>query len=428
MGLFDRFSKNKKSKDEEALNSMPEIDKMLFESFLMNEAKFRHQEETVKRSSPHKPITLRYILKDLLDIDPADIGAMTVVDRTGFQKADKETIKIIESKEEVLDFKPYDALMQMTEDGELRPKSGYNSVLIISYRPGSLIFNNMQERKDKSKLGTDNSIIIFLRLIGPFVSETAYMRVSVMIPNFSSPDDFRILRSNNAPFTTSFVLGFDITPPKERLKQFEEIEASLNRKLTNSENLSDSEAAILEGITHSRGCGYNIGYGKWLVSENRFADALIFLLNAFQALKKEVVTNFEQYNEAFTDICFNIGFCYTEMEQYDRAVYYLGLIQGSGNLAHTTEYINALVNGGDPRAISVVEACISEFEEGKREVNSEEDSMFFEFLCRRLAYLYIEYRMLDAATHLLKQMKEMPGCRDFAIDELNYIEMLKSQN
>ena len=62
---------------------------------------------------------------------------------------------------------------------------------------------------------------MFLRGIGPFMYETAYMRVSVMIPNFTSPDDFRTSHSKNAPFTTSFVLGFDIVPPEKKLKRYD---------------------------------------------------------------------------------------------------------------------------------------------------------------------------------------------------------------
>lgn len=63
----------------------------------------------------------------------------------------------------------------------------------------------------------DGSIIMFLRGIG-LMRETAYMRVSVMIPSCSRVDDSLTCNSRNAPYTTSFVLGFDIVSPEGKLK------------------------------------------------------------------------------------------------------------------------------------------------------------------------------------------------------------------
>ncbi len=427
MGLFDRFSKKNKNEAEKPHNNGNEINPndWFFGSFLMNEAKFRHQQQTVKRSSKEDPVTLRYIIKELLNISPEDIGPMTIVSRGEFGSIEKT--ELIENSSEVLEYKPYDALLYVNNEGETVPRTGLNTVLVISYRPGNIVFDNLESKKDKSKLCTDNSIIMFLRGIGPFVYETAYIRVSVMIPNFTSPDDFRTSHSKNAPFTTSFILGFDIVPPGKKLKQYAEIEQSLIEKSHRGEELSSEEKTVLEGITYSKDLGYDFGYGRWLVSENRFADALMPLLRAYNYLKTEVVTNYEQLHEVFEETCFNIGFCFNELEQFDRATYYLDLIQGSDKPKYIIEYINSLVNNGDPRALQTVRHYLSEFNDGKRHIDSEETSFLYDFLARRLAYLFIDYKMWDNARNLLEQLKESPACHDFAVGELEYINQVCSK-
>ena len=81
MGLFDRFGKKNKTASEEPVRSEFDVDNWFWDSFLLNEAKFRHQQATVKRSSETEPITLGYILQELLNIDLADVGSMTIVSR-----------------------------------------------------------------------------------------------------------------------------------------------------------------------------------------------------------------------------------------------------------------------------------------------------------------------------------------------------------
>ncbi len=423
MGLFNRFlKKNKFEETETSQDDNLNSEDWFWGSFLMNEAKFRHQQVAVKRSSKDEPITLGYIIKELLNISPSDIGAMTIVRRGEFGHTEKT--EVIESQADVLSFKPYDALLYVNKDGETVPLTGMNTVLVISYRPGDIVFHDIEKKKDKSKLCTDNSIIMFLRGIGPFIHETAYMRVSVMIPNFTSPDDFHTSHSKNAPFTTSFVLGFDIIPPEKKLKRYDEIEQSLIEKSDRGEKLSWEEKTVREGIIYSDDLGHNFGYGRWLVSENRFADALIPLMKVYDYLKIAVVTDFDRLHEIFAETCFNLGFCFNEMEQYDRAAYFLDLIQGYDKPKYIIEYINSLVNNGDPRALQTVQHYLSEYRDGKRQIDSEETSFFYDFLARRLAYLYVDYKMWDKARGLLEQLKESPACHDFAVRELEYINQV----
>ena len=76
-------------------------------------------------------------------------------------------------------------------------------------------------------------------------------------------------------------------------------------------------------------------------------------------------------------------------------------------------------------ALAVVRNHISQFGEGKKEINSEEISNFYDFLCRRLAYLYVEYEMWDDALNVLEQIKDRSGCRDYALEEIEYIRRIR---
>lgn len=420
MGLFDRFSKKNKREEESAQQHEFNPETWFLGTFLKNESKFRHQDKVVKRSSKDEPMTLGYIIQELLNIPASDIGSMTIVARNDVSN-DEKTV-LIESPADVLNFKPYDAILYVDEEGKTHPKTGQNTVLIISYRSGERVFGNIENREDKSKLNTNNSIIMYLRGIGPFVYETAYMRVSVMIPNFSDSDDFRTIRSKNAPFTTSFILCFDIVSPGKKLKKYAEVEASILEKNKQGEKLTPDEKSLLEGLTYSKSIGQNFGYGRWLVSENRFADALTPLMKAYDQLRKAIITDFDKARELFAETCFNIGFCFNELEQFDRAFYFLDLIQPFDRITYVIEYINSMVNNCDPRAMHTVRNYLEEFKNGKRVVDSEETSFFYNFLARRLAYLYIEYEMWDDARHLLEQLKETEPNHDFACEELRYID------
>ena len=94
MSLFNRSSSKGDSQQPDAKHSDSQPD-WWDAAFLVDEAKFRHQQHSVKRSSRDDQVTLGYILKEILNIDPADIGAMTIVSREAFASECKtETIEV----------------------------------------------------------------------------------------------------------------------------------------------------------------------------------------------------------------------------------------------------------------------------------------------------------------------------------------------
>ena len=445
----------KSPKRDKKLEDVFDFGKMYWLSFLKNEAKFRHQPTTVKRSSEDSPVSVGYILSEILNEDTSCVGSMAVVSSGEFGR-DVQS-RLVNEPSEVLAFKPIDMLLCTGEDGQFHPITGQNVTLVISYRPGHIVFGGIDGRDDKSWIETDNSIIMFLRTLGAFSDGTLYVRVSVMIPNFASTDDFRSSNSRNVPNVKSFILGFDMVSPETKLKKYEKVEKSASEKMARGKELSVEEKCVREGIAGFAGVGVNPYYCKWLsetgkeleaflkewpkiyddmtcsaglgndfvyarifLCENRFADALLSLMRAYGKLKTDVLTHRDKVGKLFDETCYYIGFCFNELEQYDRAFYYLSLIVGRDKPKYVIEYVNALINSGDPRSLDFVKQYLSKFD-GTGQFDSDEMAELYYFLCRRHAYLLVEYGMWDEASKLLEQMKEIPQCHDYAIEELRYI-------
>jgi hypothetical protein len=422
MGLFNKLlNKDADTKPKEDAAKMKEtldnFDKLAWDSFLENETKFRHQDVQARRSSSDDSATLGYILDTVLGIDKDDIGPMTIVSRS---EGTEDKTEYIADRTKVLEFNLFSILSYKDRYGEPYPIHGQNVTLVISYRRSKEVFDEKESRADKSKLCVNNSIIVFLRGL-PFFHGSAYMRVSIMVPNASDVDDLHWYHSKNAPFTKSIVLAHYIVSNEDKLKRYDQVDESLQSKMnTGDMNLNEDERTILGEMT---GCkkGDDLDYGKWLIDNHRYADSLLCLTRLYKNLSKKFVKAPDQTGPLFTEVCYLLGTCYEELEQHDKAAYYLQLA-GDDKIEYIMEFINALVNAQDVRALRIVHDYISEFQSGTRKVDSQETAFFYNFLHRRLAYLFVTYEMWDNARHLLTQLDKNPDCHDFAVQELAYIE------
>lgn len=414
IGMFRKLFK----KEEEKKGI--DFDKLNWNTFLKNEAKFEYQNHQVKRASCEDKVTLGYILENVLDVDKKDISKMCIVLKDRSREIKNS---IIEETESIWNYDLFSTIILQHEDGSWGFRQGQNTVLIIGYKPSHLV---TAEEHDQSILCYDNSIIIFLRgLIAD--GSTWYARASVMIPNFNhDDDDLKTQFSKNAPQVTTFVMAFDAESPEEKLQKFENIRLSLEEKIKNKEELNEDEDILLSGITYDKSLGYNFGYGKYLFEHNRYTDALIPLLKVYEHLKMRYYESDNETKEIFFESCYYIGYCFNELEKYDKAFFYLDIARISDKPKHKIEYINSLVNSSDMRALQIVSNEIDEIREKKEELN-EEEIIYYRFLYRRLAYLYIEYKMYDSAKELLEQMKENELDRNFALEELRYLDRLEKQ-
>lgn len=151
IGMFRKLFK----KEEEKKGI--DFDKLNWNTFLKNEAKFEYQNHQVKRASCEDKVTLGYILENVLDVDKKDISKMCIVLKDRSREIKNS---IIEETESIWNYDLFSTIILQHEDGSWGFRQGQNTVLIIGYKPSHLV---TAEEHDQSILCYDNSIIIFLR-------------------------------------------------------------------------------------------------------------------------------------------------------------------------------------------------------------------------------------------------------------------------
>lgn len=309
-------------------------------------------------------------------------------------------------------------------------KQGQNTTITIRYDKAYYRRADKETCEDKSILYNDNSIILFLRNISASGEGTRYMRVSVMIPDFVADDDMRASQSKNASQTMSFVLAWDETDPTDRLGKYQQLFDSLVEKNKNGKELTEDENLILATYMHRNSVGYNFGYAKWLLEQKRYFDALMQFLKVHEALK---LNHDDDTIEVYIETCYYLGYCYNELEQFEKAYYYLDIFSSADVIGdkyfkprYAEEYVNCLCNNGDDRAMGLMHCWIKELEK-KKELSADERELYW-FLWRRTAYLLIERKDYDEAEQLLESLLKHPVTEKFARQELDYLKKVRSMS
>ncbi len=182
-------------------------------------------------------------------------------------------------------------------------------------------------------------------------------------------------------------------------------------------------------------------YGHQLVLEKRFTEAVIALTPLFRTMRHDFFNASEERRELFFDLCYDIGYCYTDLRQYEVAFYYLSLAHAQNRIDYAMEYFNCLCNGEDIRVFKELTAERELIERLVREIDDSDESSTEEnvqrreqlvnyraFLRRRYGYALINNNMLDAAEEVFKSLLDHAPSHDYAQHELDYIAQLKKQH
>ena len=419
MGLF----KKKKEEQEDI------IDRLNRQEFIKAETKFRHNNiQKLPRFNKESHATLGFILETLFDIKKEDLYWMHIFS-SNFDQSRMDD-RQINDKEEIWNYNLFDAIIYMTDEGTSSSKQGQNTTITIRYDKAYYRRADKETCEDKSILYNDNSIILFLRNIAASGEGTRYMRVSVMIPDFVADDDMRASQSKNASQTMSFVLAWDETDPTDRLGKYQQLFDSLVEKNKNGKELTEDENLILATYMHRNSVGYNFGYAKWLLEQKRYFDALMQFLKVHEALK---LNHDDDTIEVYIETCYYLGYCYNELEQFEKAYYYLDIFSSADVIGdkyfkprYAEEYVNCLCNNGDDRAMGLMHCWIKELEK-KKELSEDERELYW-FLWRRTAYLLIERKDYDEAEQLLDSLLKHPVTEKFARQELDYLKKVRSMS
>ena len=182
-------------------------------------------------------------------------------------------------------------------------------------------------------------------------------------------------------------------------------------------------------------------YGHQLVLEKRFTEAVVALTPLFNTMRHDFFNASEERRELFFDLCYDIGYCYTDLRQYEIAFYYLSLAHSQNRIDYAMEYFNCLCNGEDIRVFKELTAERELIERLVREIDDSDESgteenvqrreqlaNYYAFLKRRYGYALINSNRLDAAEEVFKSLLDHAQSHDYAQHELDYIAQLKKQH
>lgn len=284
-------------------------------------------------------------------------------------------------------------------DYSLDTETSVNKVFVLSC---SHAYYRTNDDEDKSILCHNAPIVISTHsIIGKDC--TSSIRVDMVRHNFSNNDDKRNFVRVNVPLGLSFTIGMPYG-----LKYTSDKDSLLDA-LKKAKNLED-EKRYVEALKLS----------KWVVE------------CASNNLKDEEGVKYESQDEILWWIYFEAGyiagFCLMELGKAHTAAYYLEIATRSMNYMHIQEYINCLVNSRDPQALEMIEYVIQH----SPKPDSEEELMpwgnHMAFLQRRKVYVLIDRKCYSEARALLSEMLSEPLFKDFAQNELNYLDAMERNN
>lgn len=256
-------------------------------------------------------------------------------------------------------------------------------------------------------------------------SQSIYFRLSLMLVPPAREKDEPV--SSTRLQDVSLLAAWDKVPSEDRLKEFQYMweDALQKERLGQEDEMSPQQKFMLR--THDAGLSQSLYTGRKFFDSKCYAQALPYLENSYWQEQKRVDQMSAKERDSFAELSFLVGFCYTELHEYRRAYFYLNSLLGHYKVDYTEEFVNALVNSNDYRALGMIDQLLAFLETRKR--NQEDDNTndyFAKFLLRRKAYLLVEKKRYDEAEQILHTLLDDPSSSDFAIDELAWIQKQKS--
>lgn len=372
------------------------------ETFLIREQEIQHQVAGPKwRQTKECPITLEQLFSSVLGLSGVVPMSLCI-----FSESEMRTIK---ETDEIRKFAPASTIIG--KDDFLQDEV----LLSVSFlTTGQLVAERTVSIHVRSEKKADNSL---------------YFRMTVTLLPLSMTTDVKAGSDDNAPKVVSVLAAYDLTNPKKRLDEFRYMwkEAIEKTKRGETDDLSEEQKLIAKCMEPA--LAFNAYRGRILFNQKRFCEALFLLEPAYVAMSQQFDTLKEDMREAFFEVSYLIGFCYCELKQYQRACYYLEMTLPQRRITYTEEYVNCLVNGKDFRASIVIDGLLQEMERTKAisgRTHNDMEVSFINFLYRRKASVYIDKQRYDEAEKLLRKMLDDPENSDFAINELAYIQKIKT--
>lgn len=181
-------------------------------------------------------------------------------------------------------------------------------------------------------------------------------------------------------------------------------------------------------------------HGHELMQQKCFLQAIAVMTPVFRKLKSQFYRLNNDKKEMFFTLCFDLGFCYTELRQYEKAFYYLDMANLCNRFDYSEEYFNCLTNGQDIRVFRELSKEVDSISKLIEDIDMDDDRGtekkmdqrtrlvdYYAFLERHRGYAQISFGYLEDAEKTFKKLLDHEGSREYAENELKYIEMLRNK-
>jgi tetratricopeptide (TPR) repeat protein len=390
--------------------------------WLQRELEFQHQHDKLQfRTNENHSLKFGELVNSLFGIRKEELSILSVNDGN---------LTTIEGYENIWNYE-FLQHYKRDENGEYNyfkvGSAGLinQTVLTLSYRTHL----KTDSDNDKSISKKDAILIVHLQYPEGLKDKTLYVQTTFCLPTAMLERSKKGM--NPQPKSLSILIGFDYRLKDEVEREFFTVFNSAKAKLkTNkTEELDYLEREILEVLFHPQ-IAKEFYFGKKVMAENRFWDAIEYFNNAFKALQFkwwEDQLSDEEF-QTLIESSFLIGYCYYELGLFDKSYKYLEFSakNSKNGYKYQSEYINCLIALKDIRSLMIIDHNLELLTKKTEEERTEYDYEFFMFLLRRKAYCMIELKQYDAADDILKHILKNDPENEFAKKEIEYIKQLKN--
>ena len=258
-----------------------------------------------------------------------------------------------------------------------------------------------------------------------------YQVVATLLPAQITTVGRSIYTKDAQAVSRSVLLAYDLRSVKQLQDEFVYMWKEAKSKIANGEESQLTEGQRMIANVVSMDAARFVYRSRTLYRQNRYYEAVSYLENSYHLLNDKFQKLSKEERSLFFEVCYMLGFCYSELKQFERAYYYLTFTVGLNRALYAEEYVNCMVNMGDYRSLMTINGILEDLQHS---VSDDEDGEiepalrpFLYFLYRRKAYVLIELRQFDAAEELLRLLMDDPDSSDFALSELAYIQQLRGQ-
>lgn len=372
--------------------------------FLLREQELRHQKKGAEwRQNDKEAATLKQWMDKVFGLVDVVFSELTVV---------TDTVTVINDRESIASYNLSDTLI--ADGAFVRQKAVLDLVFFLPAHPTT------RRRMTFSIQQADGCEDVLY-----------YQVVATLLPLPSGIG--RPLHTKEVQVQShSVLLAYDLRSTKQLQDEFVYMWKEAKSKVANGEENQLTEEQRLIANVESVDAARFVYRSRTLYRQKRYYEAISCLENAYRLLNSNIDKKSLEERNLFLEVCYMLGFCYNELQQYDRAYYYLTFVTGVNRTLYAEEYVNCMIYLGDYRSLMTIDGILEDLhnsivedEEGEFEQSVHP---FLQFLYRRKAYVLVELHRFDEAEEMLRQMIDDPESGDFALDELAYIQQLREKD